>query len=168
MEDFVAYRSRRRLALLLLFSLMFVVLGLRMGGAFGTPHSSRRYSPEMIFLIGWSAVAFFGVGGIAIIRKMFDPNEQLRIDAAGIRYPAWSSQTIAWEEIHDVSTWSHQRQNMIILHLRDPGRFPDRTRARLFADKANRLLTGGDVAISLAGMNRSFNEALSVIRRFRS
>jgi hypothetical protein len=167
MDDFVAYPSRSRVAVLALGSAVFVAGGMWMGGAFGPPPSSSRYSPEFEFVLGWLSVAFFGLCGVVWVKRLFDGREQLRIGSAGIRVAQWSDQTIPWSEIADVTTWSYRRQKSIVLHLRDRSRFPGHGIAAMFAS-FNRNLTGGDVTISLVGMDRSTEDALSSIDRSRS
>jgi hypothetical protein len=167
MDDFVAYPSRWRIALLTLGSLIFVVIGLWMGGAFGSPPTSSRYSPGLLIVVGWSAVIFFGLCGVLWFKRMFDGREQLRIGSAGVRSMQWSNQTIPWSEIVDVTTWSFKRQKAIVLHLRDKARFPAHGVAAMFAG-LNRNLTGGDISISLTGTNRTVEDALSAIQHFRS
>lgn len=167
MDDFVAYPSRPKIALLTLGCVTFVAGGLWMAGVFGPPPPSRRYSPELVFAIGWSTTVFFGLCGVMGVVRLFNGREELRIGPAGIRAARWSNQTIPWSEILDVSTWSYKNQKSIILHLRDRSRFPGRGVAALLAG-ANRSLTGGDIAISLTGTNRSVEEALTSIDRFRS
>lgn len=166
MEDFVAQSSRWRIARLVLVSAAFVTAGLWMGGAFGPVPASRRYPPAMTFAIGWLSVIFFGCCGAIAIRTLFNIGEQLRIGAAGIRSRPWSDKTIPWSEIRDVTTWTYKRQKAIVLHLGDPARFPGRRVPAIFAG-ANRWLTGGDVAISLTGTDRSFQDALAAIDHFR-
>jgi hypothetical protein len=167
MDDFVAYPSRSRVALLTLGSAAFVVAGLWMGGVFGPPPSSSRYSPEFLFAIGWVSVVLFGLCGVMWIRRLFDGREQLRIGSAGIHAAHWSDQTIPWSEIVDVTTWSYRGQKAIVLHLRDRNRFPGRGIAGALAS-VNRNLTGGDITISLTGTDRRIDDALSSIERFRS
>ncbi len=167
MDDFVAYPSRWRIALLLLGTWAFVALGLWMLGAFGPPPTSGRHSPGFVLVIGWSAVVFFGFCGVMWIRRFFDGREQLRIGPAGLRTVQWSEQTIPWSEIADVTIWSYKRQKAIILHLRDRSRFPGRGVAAVLSG-ANRSMTGGDISISLTGTNRTFADALSSIERFRA
>lgn len=168
MGDFVAHYSRRRFALLLLGSLAFVIIGLEMGGVLGTPAESRRYSPAMIFVVGWFSVVFFGCCGAVALKRLFEGNSlQLRIGSSGILYPEWSDEIIPWSEIVNVSTWTVKRQKGIVLHLRDPARFQRKNSIGFFA-KLNRLSTGGDVSIVLVGANRSFEDAMSAIARFKT
>ena len=167
MGDFVGYNSRWRLALLLLGSFSFVVLGLWMGGIFGVPPHSHRYPDGEIFVIGWFGVLFFGLCGVAIIKKFFDPREQLRIGPAGVSCRSWGEETVPWSEITDVTTWRYRRQNLIILHLRNPDRLPRRGLAGRLAT-INRELTGGDLSLNLAGTDCSYREAMAAIQRFRT
>ena len=62
--------------------------------------------------------------------------------------------------------WSYKRQKSIVLHLSNPARFPGRGLTAKLAS-ANRMLTGGDISISLTGTNRNFDDAMSAIVRFR-
>ena len=138
-----------------------------MGGAFGAPPSSHRYSDTVILSVGWFSVLFFGLCAVAALKRLFDPREQLEIGSHGVRWFPWSDHLIPWTEITDVTTWSFKRQKAIVLHLRKPSQYPGRRFAATFAG-ADRTLTGGDIAISLTGTDRNFEEAMSAITQFRS
>lgn len=161
MDDFVAYPSPWRIALLILGSMGFVVLGLKMAGAFGLSPRSGNPSP-----VGWFSVIFFGFCAIMGMKMLFNTREQVRIGATGIRWTRWSDQLIPWSEIEKVTTWHYKGQKSIILHLRDPDLFPGRGILGRAA-KANRLMTGGDIGITMIGTNRSFADAMAAIDRFR-
>ena len=165
-ESFVAYPSRWRRALLALLGLGFVTLGLWMVGSFGPVPTSSRYPYTETLIIGWACLIFFGLCTIAIVSKLFETGEQLRIDAEGIRYSQWSHTTIPWSEISDVARWSYRRSKFIVLHLRHPSSFPGKGLAAFMAG-ANRKLTGGDICISLAGTDRRYDEAMLAIDRYR-
>lgn len=165
MQEFVASYSRIRLALLLLGALVFIALGLWLAGAFGPPPTSRRYSPAVTITIGYVAIAFFGLIAIVLAKRLINGGEALRIDRIGISVAAWSDQTIPWSEITDITEWTMNRQRSIILHLRDPDRFPPSGALR-FTAGANRAMTGGDVPISLNGTDRSYDDAVAAIARF--
>ena len=164
--DFVAYNSRWRVALIFLGAVGFVALGLWMVGAFGEVPSSRRYSAPVTMGIGWLCILFFGLCAVTAVKKFLDDRVQLQIGPSGIVWSPWSDDLIPWSEIGDVTTWSYRRQKAIILHLNNPARFPGRWLTAKLAG-ANRMLTGGDVSISLTGTNQSHDDAMSAIARFR-
>ena len=166
MTNFLAYNSRWRVALLILASIAFVFLGLWMGGAFGDVPTSRHFSAGATIGVGWFCVLFFGLCAVAGTKKFFDDSVQLEVGPFGVRWSSWSDQTVPWSEITEVTTWSYMRQKAIILHMNDRARFPARGMTAKLAG-ANRMLTGGDIAISLTGTDRSYEEALEAIGRFR-
>ena len=166
MVELVAYPSRWRIALLLLGALGFVVLGLGIVGAFGPPWVSRHRSLWVAMAWGYFGIIFFGACALNATRMMFETAVLLRIDQNGIWWRRWSDDTIPWSEITQVSIWQYQRQKSIIVHLRDPSRFPGKGILG-FAGKANRALTGGDIGITMTGSDRSFDEAMAVIEHYR-
>lgn len=172
MSELRARYSRWRVALLFLLCLGLVVLGLWMAGVLGEPpdpenwsRRRRRLSPEAVPFIGWACAAFFGLGLPILTRRFFDQDVQLQIGQTGIRWSQWSDATIPWSEIDRVSVWSYRRQRHIILHLHRPKAFPGRGIAARLA-RANRMVTGGDIGITLAGTDRTFDEAMAAIAEF--
>lgn len=172
MDEFRAYYSRWRVALLFALCLAFVVLGLWMAGVIGEPPDPENWSrrrrglpPEVVPYIGWVSVVFFGIGLPISAKRFFDYDVQLQIGQAGIRWSQWSDITIPWSEIDRVSVWSYKRQKHIILHLYRPNGFPGRGIAGRLA-RANRILTGGHIGIAIAGTDRSFDEAIAAIEHF--
>lgn len=159
MPTFVARPSKIRLGLLLLGSLGFVALGLWIAGIFGSPPA-----PEKIGW-GWASIAFFGLCSIVIARRLADDGDQVTIGPAGIFSKQWSDQTILWSDIVDVSVWEYRRQKSIILKLKDPSRYPSTTVLGKLA-AANRMLTGGDLPISLTGTDGQFDDAMAAINYF--
>lgn len=166
METFIAQYSRWRLVALFLSAVGFVALGMWMVGAFGEVPSSRRHSASYFIAIGWLSILFFGLCGVGIVSKLFDERSQLLIDSFGVLWIPWSDQLIPWSEIRDVTTWNYKHQRFIVLHLRDATRFPGRGLSSRLAG-SNRMLTGGDISISLTGTNRSYGDAMEAIERFR-
>lgn len=167
MDQFVARASPWRITMLAGVSLVFVAGGLWMAGMFGEPSPSRRYSAETRAIIGWLTTAFFGLAFVVIAKQIFGDPKLLVLTPEGLKSAQWSEDTIPWSEIVDVSTWSHRGSTSIILHLRDPSLYPGRgLRGRLAA--ANRMLTGGDVAIGMVATDKSVDETLAAIDVFRA
>lgn len=167
MEDFIAHNSRWRVALIFVGAIGFWALGMWMVGAFGEVPSSRRHSAGFFMTIGWLCILFFGLCGLATVKKFFNHGPQLQVGPAGIRWRPRSDDLIPWSEIIDVTTWSYKGQKTIVLHLSNADRFPGRgLTAKLAA--ANRTLTGGHISISLTGTDRSYGEAMAAIAHFRN
>ena len=160
MQSFVARSSPWRLLLLVAGALAFVALGVWIAGIAGPPPKPGRE------WIGWASIIFFGFCGIIGFRRVFDSSEQVKISSFGIYCKQWSEQTIPWSEITDISVWEFKRQKSLILQLAHPERYPSTTLLGKMA-AVNRALTGGDVAISLTGMDRSFADALGAVEYFR-
>jgi hypothetical protein len=166
MTSFVAHNSRWRIALLTLCCLGFVVGGLWMAGVLGDAPQSDRY-PAFVFIgFGWLNVVIFGTCAGYGVKSFFDGAAQLEIGPAGIRWVPWSRDLIPWSQIKDVTTWSHKQQKYIVLHLDDPGRFPGRGLAGKSV-RVDKMMTGGDIAFSMAPTDRSYSEAIAAIAAFR-
>jgi hypothetical protein len=166
MQDFVAYPSKWRLALLLLATIVFVVIGLWMIGLFGPPPDTGRLDPAFGTFFGWASVLFFGLCFFVIGRMMTDTDAHVRINQRGIYWKRWSTDTIPWSEVTDVSVWEMQRQKSILLTLRDRDRYPSTTFMGKYAG-FSRLLTGGDIAVTLSGTDGRFDDAMAAIERYR-
>lgn len=166
-ETFIAYSSRWRLALLSLLALGFVVLGLWFVGSFGPVPASRRSSYGETLIIGWTCILVFSLCILLSIPRFFEAGEQLRIDVDGITYRQWSDATIPWSQIISVTEYRYQSSRFIVLHLKDRRSFPGKGLAALLAG-VNRIMTGGDICISLRGTDRSYDEAVTAINQYRS
>ena len=142
-----------------------VCLGLWMVGTFGEVPASRRHSAGYMIGLGWLCIIFFGFCAVVGAKRLFEERAQLLIGPNGIVWPPWSDQLIPWSEISDVTTWSYRGQSAIILHLKEPSRFPGRGLLSTLAG-ANRKLTGGDISISLTGTDRSYTDAMLAIEQF--
>lgn len=161
MQDFVAKASPWRLVLLVAGAIAFVAAGIWLAGLAGpSPKPGREW-------VGWACILFFGFCGIVGFRRIFDSGDQVRISGSGIYFSQWSEQTIPWSEITDISVWEFRGQKSLILHLAHPDRYQSTTILGKMA-AANRALTGGDVAISLTGTDRSFADALAAAQYFRN
>lgn len=116
--------------------------------------------------IGWAAIAFFGLGAVIFVRRLSDDDVQLRISSEGIHYKPWSAAMIGWIEISVVGVWSYRGQRSIMLSLHHPDRFPSTTILGRVA-KGNRMMTGGDIPISMTALDQSFADAMDAITKFR-
>ncbi|MGE0179891.1 MAG: STM3941 family protein, partial [Sphingomonas sp.] len=79
-EAFVARTSPARVALMILGALVFVALGAWLIGWLGEPPASRRFSPQMIYAIGWATIIFFGLAALFGLRMFGKRRDVLIID----------------------------------------------------------------------------------------
>lgn len=159
-EAFVACPSRGRLALMLLGSSAFVALGLWIAGFLGEPPQ-----PDRVWL-GYVAILFFGATAVVSVRRLFETDDQIVVDASGIYWSQWSDQKIPWSAIRMINRKLVKRQQFLCLELADAAQYPPtRLLGRLAG--ANRLVGFGDIAINIGGTNRSFDELVEAVERFR-
>ena len=166
MDAFVARQVPRKLATLAFWSFAFVGCGLWMVGAFGEVPESRRYPSVIVAAAGWFGLLFFGLCGLAFIRDIFGPRAQLRIDRNGVRWQPFSIETIPWSDILEVKQWRVKNEGGIELMLKSDARY----RKPGFLDHipmVRRKFGAGNVSIHLSGYDRSFEEAMAAINRFR-
>jgi hypothetical protein len=164
-RELTANYSPWRMAFILLGAAVFVVLGFWMIGLFGEVPHNRRWPAEIVQIVGWLSIVFFGACAIIGVPRLFNADLQLRVSEHGIYWKPWSDDTIPWHEIRDVRVWEYRRQKAIVLCLEHPERYPSKSLLGKLA-ALNRGLMGGDVSISLTGMNRSFGEAFATIQEF--
>lgn len=117
--------------------------------------------------IGWPCAAFFAFATVKLMTRLRDDSVQIRINATGIQSREWSEEWIAWREIAEVKVWQYKGQKSIVLVLHHPERFRSVKQGKM-SRLANRGLTGGDAWITLAGKDRSFDEAMAAIDCFRA
>jgi len=166
MDDFVALRSNWRMVALICLSLGFVAVGVWMTGLFNDVPVTRRYPFAVTVVAGWFCIAVFSIVALAGVKGLLGPSEVLRLGPDGVRWTPWSDQTLPWTEVADVTTWQFKGQKSLLLRLHDPCSFPAKT--ALASQGLNRAISGGDICISFAGTNRTIEEALSAVHRFRS
>lgn len=159
MPAFTARPSRWRLVLLLLAGVGFVVLGAWVAGLLGDPPKPGKE------WAGWLGILFFSACVPILAMRLFDNDDQVRIDQRGIHSKQWSADIIPWSEISDVNVWQLRRERLIVLHLRDATLFPSTTLLGKLA-AANRAMTGGDISISLAGTDGRFDDAIAAIGHY--
>ena len=109
---------------LFLGSLIFVIAGYFM---ITNPSDNGRYSAFHIQIIGFVAVAFFGLGIYASIRMFFEKSPALAFDWEGIKYDVKKGKHsfISWNEIESFSEIKIHGQKMILVHLKYPQKFID-------------------------------------------
>ncbi|WP_425594530.1 STM3941 family protein [Qipengyuania mesophila] len=166
-DAFVAHHSRKRLYLLLLGSLGFVVGQLWMLGVFGdveVPATGRR----MIFAelatspyFGWPAVAFFVWAATIIVRRIASPNNAVRVDALGISCAQHYNRAFSWDEITSIK---FAPRFVLFEVTRDVRR--DLSGWHRVLAATNRTLVGSSLAIATGSMDADREALNDAIRRF--
>lgn len=158
---FEANVSRARNAGFLALSVLATAQGLAMVGAFGpAPDTAIK-----IQVVGWLCVIFFGLGIPLAARRMFESGVEMRIDTDGVYWRRWSEQVIPWSAIKEISTRAVRRQRFACLFLHDPAAYPSSTVLGR-AKRLNAVLGYGDIALTVADTDRSFDEMMAAIDRF--
>lgn len=155
-DRFVARDSPPRLWLMLVGAFAFVALGLWIAGLFG---SSPKPGWEWF---GWFAAFFFALVPFKIVPRLSDRSDQMVIDRNGIYWRQWSETTIPWSAIRSFSRRSVRGQHFVCLHLKNPSMFP-KSGAGAWLSGFNRALGFGDIALTVTGTDRRFDELVAAI-----
>jgi hypothetical protein len=158
-DRFVARYSPPRLSLLLFAAILFVAGGLWIAGVFGP---SLKPGWEWF---GWLAALFFGFAGFKGATRLSDRSDQMVIDRNGIFWRQWSEMTVPWSAIRFFSRRSVRQQHFVCVHLKNPSMFP-RAGAGAWLSVFNRSLGFGDIALTVTGTDRSFDEMVAAIDRY--
>lgn len=183
MNEFVARTQPYKIVVSIALMLGFVAIGVWMTGIldkpvappaispdnlqiYPLPQSSSRYPEWFVKLMGWVSIILFG--GLAILgaKRLTNPSDHLRINRLGVMIPSYTDRLITWDEISDITTWTHRGQTSVVFKLRDPARF-NRPAWKRMIDSLNKGFTGGDIGLSMTGTNRTLRQALDAIETFR-
>ena len=157
MTPFEANGSRWRVILLLAGALAFVALGVFV----------LTIKPTDIArtIAGVAAIAVFGAFFLIGLPRLRTHGAELRVDQRGIMWRRWSGDTIPWAAIDRITVGEIRGQHFACLFLRDPGAYRSTTFAGKLAG-ANKAMGFGDIALSVTGTDRSFDELMAAIERF--
>ena len=155
----IARDSKLKLAGLLLINVMLVGIGVWMGLSADTPFDRG---------LGWLGAAFFGVGLVAIPKRILaSEGREVTISAEGISDSSWKIGVIPWAEFTVVWIGTINGNKVICFSLRQPevtlnGLSP--TGHKLA--KANHALGFGDFQIMSVGLDKSADELFREISRY--
>jgi hypothetical protein len=166
---FIARWSPWRIALIDLGAAAFVLGGLGLVGAFGPVHPHRG-TPQMLHVIGWASIVFFGLCLIVATKRLIAGGSACKIDSDGILESRISSKPIPWQMITNmrVVTISSGRmlnpgQRMIGFDIaKDYTRRFSFVRRQLIA--FNRNAFGFSAALSPVGTDRSLADFLDALQ----
>lgn len=155
---FEARPSRGKLIAMLAGALLFVAISLFI-----------ILNPDMIERRRWAIPAayvglpFFLLCAGLFGRMLFSGAVQVRVDANGIYWRRWQDMPIPFSEIERAWHYALMGQSTLCLALRQPDRYPSKSAVLRASAKANKRMGAGDVAISMNGLDRSFDELMDAV-----
>jgi hypothetical protein len=160
---FVVGSSRWKLLKLLGYAVIFVAMGI----AFVTrPDVFDIAGPGFVTFIGWACIAFFGFGIVILAIQLVQDKAELIIDRAGITYPKYSADVIAWHDIADIGFSGVASTRFVTIQLADPEKAAAGG-AKSAMMSLSRGLTGGELSIPLSSANKSLDEVMAAIAQYR-
>ncbi|GGG25497.1 STM3941 family protein [Pontibacter amylolyticus] len=154
--------SKAKMMLFLVGAVAFVV-----AGVFFAIEPARFISPifrseEIIRIAGVTAVLFFGLGAVYILRKLFDKKVGLTIDEEGItdNSSAVSVGLIEWQDITGVETLEISSNMIMLLHTNNPEKYMARATNMFFrkAMQANHRMYGTPLSITANSLQIKYKE----------
>lgn len=159
--------SKKKLILMLIGSIGFVILGLWF--VIEPPIISNSFfgNPAALFVVGIAAVLFFGLCAIYIARKLFDNSPGLVIDNVGLtdNSSGASAGRILWSDIERLSVLQIHRQKLIMLDVKNPHEYIDRQKSG-FKKKMMQMnfkMYGTPLSITSNTLQIEFDELLNIL-----
>ncbi|HEX7956337.1 MAG TPA: STM3941 family protein [Pyrinomonadaceae bacterium] len=174
-DETIIEMSRAKTARLLLAACAFVAAGvwllsydaaeIRNGRSFGFFYNE----PLLVRGVGFASVVFFGLCGLYAVKRLFDRKPGLVLDASGILDNASGASAgfIPWADVVGSHVLQIQSQKMLVVEVREPGKYLDRGNAlRRALNKANAKVGGGPITIPATTLAIDFTELLSLFDRY--
>jgi hypothetical protein len=166
--------SKTKLVVVIAGASAFVALGfqmfLRTDESIRASHGPWLFrEPVFVHGMGLAAMLFFGLCIPLALRKLFDRKPGLILNSSGITDNAsfGSAGFVPWSDIVGAGIYGAQRQQMLVIKLRDPDKYINRGSAlsrRL--NKANEKMGGSPVAIPSIALKIDFPELLALFNEY--
>ena len=118
---------------------------------------------------GFISVVFFGACGIYGFKKLFDEKPGLIFNSSGIvdSSTGISAGLIPWPEIIGAEIFEFQKQEMLIIKVRNPQKYIDGSGAcRRMLNNANYEMCGSPIAIASNSLKINFPELRSIFGQY--
>ena len=165
METIQLYSSKKKAALLLLGSLVFVAGGMWM---VLNPSPTRRYSETFVFCMGIIAILFFGMGIFVAIWQLIKDRLALTINEKGLIINHRFGQTVIdWDEIKGFSEYNLNRQKFVVIQLKknDYHIKKETSSFKKRIMKLNVAMYGSPYALSSSVYKINHNELLALLQK---
>jgi len=157
--------SSAKLALMIAGSLLFVAAGAWLfvapdEGSFLT--NLRRFADPWVFHGLGIVAALFGAAGVVYgVAKSRDRKPGLTLSSAGLvdNSSAVAAGFIPWSEVTGLDIFQLHRQQMLVVHVADPGKYIERGGAvKRALNRANAGMCGSPIVISSNALRIPFDE----------
>jgi hypothetical protein len=166
----VIRKSPIRLIMLFVGCLLFVAMGAWMAWGLPAPQvvqvapNADRWARVFIAIIGWIAMALFGLAGVAILAILFDPRPRLVFDDEGVFDRSLRVGKIPWTDIRDAYIGTIHSTTFICLEVYDEAKYLDRfSKPARMAAAANRTLGFSPLCLNLAGLKVKAEDVLRIV-----
>lgn len=160
--------SKSKLVLPLIGSLLFVLIGILFFTNTELFTLEGLLAPVTVRVIGATEIAFFGLGAVLIIMKLFDQKIGLKIDQSGItdNSSLTSVGLIDWEDIEEISADKVVSTKFLVIKTRNPAKYLDRAPNAVArkALKDNHNMCGSPVTIISTSLKIKFDDLEKLLR----
>ena len=159
--------SKKKIVLMLLAALAFVVIGFWF--VISLPAISNTYwgNPIKIAIAGYASILFFGLCAFALIKKLPDNKPGLIIDQTGLtdNSSGVSAGQILWADIEDISVIEIHGQKLIMLQVTNPQDYINKQTSGFKRKmmQMNYKMYGTPLSITSNGLKISFDELVSTL-----
>lgn len=159
--------SKKKIILLLIGAAVFVALGIWFVMEPDKFSRGPLRNPTVVTIVGIAAIIFFGFCALYAVRKLPDNKPGLIIDEFGLtdNSSAVSAGHILWTDINDLSVMTIQKQQFILLHVKNPQDYIDR-QTRNFKRRMMQLnfkMYGSPLMLNTNGLKITFDELHQLI-----
>lgn len=131
--------------------------------------SGNRYNPFLIKITAVAGIVFFGIGGIVLLRKIFETGKKLIIDEEGIHDNFSGIGLIKWKEISGISVYEVASTKMLLIYLHNAEAFIESKvgsgiKAKLMRN--NNKMYGTPISLSSVTLKYKFNDLKELIADF--
>lgn len=168
-DEIIIPLSRKKILLIFLGALTFVVLGI---GFLNDPEkfansSYRPRNSEFIHIVGIVSVVFFGICGIFAFKKLFDKKDGLIINKNGItdNSSGTSVGLVKWNDIIGIGVAKVHLQKFIMIEVSNPEHYINLKKNKIgkMAMKSNYDKFGSPISISTNSLKTNFEELREII-----
>lgn len=158
--------SKKKIVLLILGSILFVVAGIWM--FVFQADQQTRFNPLFIKIVGIAAVVFFGATGLVGIQKLFDTQMGLIIDRNGItdNSSGVSVGFIDWADVRALRTSQVMSTKFILIEVAAPEKYIGKAtnfKAKLLRQNLN--MYGTPLCIASNTLDFSFSNLESLLHK---